>query len=992
MRKLTLLVLLAILGTSGISGLAAPADGPVNLALQAKVSASSEYSTDYAARWAIDGKVPDAEGQDDAKKAWAGNGAKEAGRGEFTLAWPQPVNVAEIVYFGRTGWSMLDTFKDYEVFLDNDPKPAARGTFALKHGPQRIGVTPPREARQVRLKFLNAHGPYNPGASEIAVYSASPSDKLLDQFANPPTPLKEKLLAGDFGFSDLIVIKRHHLSTSHVYTYHAEGFLPGGGLYVYSPATGKLRELVNAGEGEIIDADLSYDGKEILFSWKRQGRLTGRQSINMTTTQHRTDVPEEDWHIFRINVDGTGLTQITNGPSNNLSPCWLPDGGIAFMADRRPAYAYCYVSTSPMLHRMERDGSKIERLSSGILMEFTPCVLNDGRICYTRWEYVDRAAAVSHKLWAIAPDGTGAAGFWGMRVIEPGTLMQTRPIPGTTSQVMCLLTSHNGDPRGGVGIIDITKGGNAQEAIRNLTPEINIGSVLAGNGNLLLNKGPYETPFPFDGSHYLVSKGGSIELRDFDAKFPPARILVKSTDGLGCYSPIPIMPRSRPPALPRLVTGANPEPWATVFLADVYNGLEPQIKRGEIKQICVVEEIPKEAYAPLLHNNIPGASGYAANTAFGYQFPIVSCGATYAPKKIWGHADVEADGSACFKVPANRALYFEALDQAGRAVQRMRTFTHFMPGEQQGCIGCHADRNYATPTNQNAIARTKAPQLLQVPEWGDRRFHYREIVQPVLDRHCIQCHNAKKRPGGVDLSGDLTDFFNVSYEHLARKGTIGEKEPGTHGVRHYGNPRSTEGRNPYTCTIQTINGTEYTTPMIAPRTWGSTQSKLSDLVLAGHPDAAGKPRISLSDAEKRRIIAWIDLNVPYYPVATSKNFRAMGCRRVFPEQLDPVLKEVAGRRCLSCHAKGIPRDFYIRIEKPELNSFLLAPLARAAGGTGMVKKDGTISEIFKDPNDPDYQAILKAFEPTTAWLKEKGREDMPEESTKEQRGKGTKGN
>ena len=809
-------------------------------------------------------------------------------------------------------------------------------------------------------------------AAALGVESA-PSVATPPGSVQAENPLRIKLMAGEFGFHDVLLIKRHPLRTSHVYTYHAEGFAPGGGLYVYSPATGGLRELVNAGEGEILDCDLSYDGREVLFSWKRKGVLTGRQSIHQSTTQHRTDVPEEDWHIFRINIDGTGLTQITDGPSNNLSPAMLPDGGITFMADRRPAYAYCYVSTSPMLYRMERDGSRIERLSSGILMEFTPCVLNDGRICYTRWEYVDRSAVVSHKLWAINPDGTGAAGFWGMRVIEPGTIMQTRPVPGSTSQVMCLLTGHNGDPRGAVGIIDITKGGNAQAALRNLTPEIPVGSVTKGSGNGLMNKGPYENPFPFDAGHYLVSKAGSIELRDFAGTCAPVQILPKPADGMGWYSPIPVMLRFKPPVIPRQVTDETPEPFATLFVADVYNGLEPVIKRGEIKQLCVVEEIPKEAYTPLLHSGVPGThDGYAVNTCFGYQFPIISSGATYAPKKIWGYANVEADGSACFKVPANRALYFAALDQDGRALQRMRTFTHFMPGERQGCIGCHADRNYASAVPANTIARAKPTQLLQLPEWGDRRFHYRDIVQPVLDRHCVQCHHAKSRPGGVDLSGDMTDFFCVSYEHLARKGTIGEKEPGTHGVRYYGRPGSTEGRNPYTCTIQTINGTEYTTPMIAPKTWGSTQSKLSDLVLAGHPNAQGQPRVNLTNAEKRRIIAWIDLNVPYYTAATSINVKAMGCRRVYPEPAVATLAEVSKRRCATCHGKGVPADFYYRIEKPELNNFLLAPLAKSAGGTEMKGKF-----VFASTNDPDYQAILKAFEPTTQWLTEKGREDMP---------------
>ena len=63
---------------------------------------------------------------------------------------------------------------------------------------------------------------------------------------------------------------------------------------------------------------------------------------------------------------------------------------------------------------------------------------------------------------------------------------------------------------------------------------------------------------------------------------------------------------------------------ATVVLQDVYRGLQPQVRRGEVKQICVVQEIEKSTYTPLIHE-VPTGKGYAANTAFGYQFPLVSC-------------------------------------------------------------------------------------------------------------------------------------------------------------------------------------------------------------------------------------------------------------------------------------------------------------------------------------------------------------------------------
>ena len=939
---------------------------PINLARSAKVSASSTYSAEYAAPGAVDGEVPDCEGRDDARRAWCVKGDTAQGRGEFTLTWPEPVEVAEIVYFGRTGWLTADMFKDYEVYLGEGNEPTARGTFELRHGAQRIPVAPTRTTK-VRLRFLSGHGGPNPGASEIAVYDRPPTDAQLAAFTS--SPLTAPLLAGDLGFRDIVVVKRRHLSTSHVYTYHAEGFQPGGGLYVYSPATGKLRELVDAGGGMIIDADLSYDGKEILFSWKRGGH-PGEQ-INYLPAKHCTEIPEQDYQIFRIGVDGAGLKQLTDGKSNNLNPAWLPDGGIAFISDRKTAFAYCFVSTSPILHRMNRDGGEVARLSSSYLMDFTPAALDDGRILYTRWEYVDRPACPIQSLWAIRPDGTGLSGFFGNRVLDPGTFMQARPIPGT-GRVLCLMTSHNGDPRGAIGVLDVTRGGNAQAAIRNLTPEINIGAVDHATGgalagNRLVNAGPYETPYPVDARHFLVSRGGTIQLRTYDGDLRPAAVLAKAADGLGYYSPLPVMARARPPVLPPAPVARDAGPWATVFMSDVYNGLEPRVQRGEVKQVAVVEEIAKEQFAPLFHDGVPGAHGYAANTAFGFQFPLVSCGATYAPKKIWGYADVAADGSAHFTVPTGVPVYFLALDAEGRAVQRMRTFTHFQPGEVQSCVGCHADRNYATHTRpQAALAAAGRPQELRPPEWGARPFSYREIVQPVLDRHCVSCHSARDPQGGVDLAGDLTDFFNVSYEYLARKGTWGERHPEVHGIA-----AAQEGRNPWTSWIATINGTEHNILQVAPRTWGSPVSKLADLLLNGHPGPDGRKRVHVPDADRRRILAWIDLDVPYYPTSSSRNLHAMGCRRVFPVALDAELKRVSAARCAGCHPGGAPRTFYTRIEKPELNTFLLAPLARAAGGTG---RCGT--NIFATADDPDYRALLKTFEPVAAQLAADPRDDM----------------
>ncbi|MBI4601886.1 MAG: hypothetical protein HY721_07980 [Planctomycetes bacterium] len=189
----------------------------------------------------------------------------------------------------------------------------------------------------------------------------SASDEYDNAFrAEERTPaaekLAEELCSGRLGFRDLLVIQRHHLALSHVYTYHVEGYRPGGGLYVFTPGPdgGALRRLVDSAHGEIVDCDLSYDGREVVFSWKRGGQEMAQPHL-LTEEVDRRD-PDHNYQVYRINLDGSGLRRLTHLPSNNLNACWLPDGGIAFISDRKPAYAWIdlnvpYYGTSASNHR-----------------------------------------------------------------------------------------------------------------------------------------------------------------------------------------------------------------------------------------------------------------------------------------------------------------------------------------------------------------------------------------------------------------------------------------------------------------------------------------------------------------------------------------------------------------------------------------------------------------------------------------------------------------
>jgi hypothetical protein len=911
------------------------ADLPENLAQKAHIG-SWFLNSHYMAKFVADGYVPEEGSRNDQGYAWAADGNKNRHRAQIQFVWAEPVTIGEIIYYGRTAWYPSECFKDYHVLLDDIADPVTSGQLKAIHGPQRIKL-PTRQVQKLTLRFTSSYGGPNPGASEIQIFSLSPTDDQLKLLvANAPDPyfsvdrkfekdsasiqLKKDWLSDKLGFKELVVIQRQELNPTHVYTYHYEGFRAGGGLYILKPnaAGSGLRQLVDSSEGQILDCDLSYNAQKILFSWRKSAGDT--------------------YHLYTINVDGTDLQQLTDGDGYDFNACWLPDGDIVFLSTRKPAFAYCWTSPVGTLYRMSPDGENIKRISANYLNDFTPSVLNNGKIIYGRWEYVDRPAIPIQSLWTLNPDGTNLAVYYGNRVLSPATFIEPQAIPESTN-VLCTLTAHNGPCRGAIGIIDPSHGVNAQESIRNLTPEISIGRVDQGNGNQV--HGPYESPYPVNDNLFLCSRRGTILLRDYDGT--KQTVLIRPKDNMSFYNPRPLRKRNKPAAIPSALP-RDADNWATVYLQNVYNGLEPYVKRGQIKQICVVQEIEKPKATEVKYR------------AFGFQFPVVSCGATYSPKKVWGYAEVADDGSAHFKVPAGVPIYFMALDQQGRALQRMRSFTHLMPGEVQGCIGCHEPRNQ-TSRNRVRPAAMKSPvQELKPPEWGVRGFSYSRIVQPALDQHCVQCHNTLEAPQGIDLSGDETDFFNVSYETLARRGK--------------------PGQNPFTKWIPTYNGQEANILAIEPKTWGSPASKLAEVVLSGHPDERGKPRFEMDEAQRRRILAWIDLNVPYYGTSASNYYRRIGCRQMIPDDFERVFNRVTQNKCGTCHTNQagkllIPRKQWLRITNPQLNNFLLAPLAKSEGGTEACGK-----AVFKSKDDLDYQAILKTFEPLHQMLKQKPRMDM----------------
>ena len=80
-------------------------------------------------------------------------------------------------------------------------------------------------------------------------------------------------------------------------------------------------------DGTYISPDLSWDGKTIVFSW--------------SSGEAKKWSPNNRFGVFKVGVDGKGLTRLTDGNFDDFDPIWLPNGRIVFMSTRRYGFGRC---------------------------------------------------------------------------------------------------------------------------------------------------------------------------------------------------------------------------------------------------------------------------------------------------------------------------------------------------------------------------------------------------------------------------------------------------------------------------------------------------------------------------------------------------------------------------------------------------------------------------------------------------------------------------
>ncbi|MGB2822863.1 MAG: hypothetical protein WBF17_17910, partial [Phycisphaerae bacterium] len=515
---------------------------------------------------------------------------------------------------------------------------------------------------------------------------------------------------------------------------------PEGELSTFYKPPGKLL---------VCDIELHFDADRLLFSMPDSNRK---------------------WQVFEIGIQGGTPRQVTpagQGDVHNYDACYLPNGRIAYISTAALQGVPCNASVNVgMLYAMDADGANIRQLAFDQDHSYCPTVMNDGQILYLRWEYTDIPHVWGRYLFTMNPDGTVQRELYGSGEYWPNGIFYARPIPQHPTRLVGIVTGHHVGRVGELALFDPARGLNAAGGVVQRIP---------GRGKAVepliedkLTEGSWPKflhPWPLSAKYFLVSAKPTpndlwgIYLVDvFDNM-----TLVRELEGCALMEPVPLLARPRPPVIPDRIEPNRRD--AIMYLEDVYaGGGLAGVPRGAVKQLRLYTyHFGYQRIAGINHN--------------------VGTDGPWEPKRVLGTVPLQPDGSAMFRVPANTPISIQPLDANGRALQLMRSWATAMPGEFLACVGCHERRTDAV-TNRGALAARRPPAEIEPWHGPVRGFSFTREVQPVLDRHCVACHNGEK-VSGTFFSGKrfLTPFLPDLRRDQGRLIAFKNRDPRPHEVR-----------------------------------------------------------------------------------------------------------------------------------------------------------------------------------------------------------------
>lgn len=915
-----ILTVFVLLETHGVQ-----ADQPANPSL---VAVSSIHSDPYRPEFAVDGR---------SDTRWASRGFRSSGEWiQLDLGESLPIDGLTI------RWERAHA-SQYQVQLSDDGQQWTT-VHEQRHGQGGVekieGIN--GKGRYVRI-FCLKPGPFG----LVSIWELEFADRQVAQVLRyrqrklaEDRRHREREAAGDMlaqlkeaGVEEIVFALRQPGKDGHWYanfSYYADDenrltYGNGGKLVRMNVFTGRIQTLLEDPLGAVRDPVVHYDGKTILFSYRPGGT--------------------EYYHLYEIQADGSGLRQITDGPFDDIEPCYLPDDRIIFVSSRCQRWVNCWLTKVAVLHRCRRDGSELRALSANLEHENTPWPLPDGRIVYQRWEYVDRSQVDYHHLWTANPDGTAQMVFYGN--LHPSTVMiDAKPIPQTDNVVAIFSPGHGRREHDGkITIVEPSFGPDDPGGAREITKEAN-----------------YRDPWAFSEQLFMASQGTRIVLLNDQGRQLEIYHLSPEEEaaGLQCHEPRPLIVRQREQVIPdrsddRRMTG-------TLILADVHQGRNMEgVKPGEIKKLLVIESLPK----PI---NFTGG------------MDPLTYGGSFTLERVVGTVPVEPDGSAYMELPALRSLFFVALDENDLSVKRMQSFLTVQPGEVTGCIGCHEQRTRSIVIDRKFMALSRPPSRVEPIDDCPDVFDFPRDIQPILDALCVDCHGYEKTEhggpyaGNVVLTGDHGPMFSHAY---------------------------------FTMTVHKLfsDGRNLAKSNYPPRSLGSSASRILKMVDGSHYGV----RASEHQKKMLRLWIEVGAPYPgtYAALGCGSIGGYLQNQLVNTDTDWPTTRaaaEVIDRRCASCHKKEqvlprslsdergvsfwrfdlddprlkLSRHIVFNLSRPEKSLLLLAPLRKEAGGFQLCRdSNGEQAVIFADRQDPDYLKLLAMVEAGRQNLLQIKRFDMP---------------
>lgn len=620
------------------------------------------------------------------------------------------------------------------------------------------------------------------------------------------------------------------------------GFIPGGSLCLLELQGDQCqtRTLVDAPQGMIRDPEVSFDGKRLLFAWRKSA--------------------SDDLHLYEYELANGRTRQLTVGAGfADYQGKYLPDDGIVFSSTRCAQTCDCIDIDVSNIYRCHADGSEIRRLGFDQVSTCFPTVLNDGRILYTRWEYQDRGQIFPQPLFAMNPDGTAQVGFYGNNSWFPTAIHHARAIPGT-QKLMAILTGHHTTQTGELALIDPAQGREEASGVMCVAPPRRPAAVRV---DVYGQQGDrFQYPYAFDENEYLAGLSPRYlgRMGVYYVRRDGSRELLTADSGRPCTQPVPLVARQRPPAIPNRVD--DQKTTGLVHLQDVYYGPGlAGIARGTIKRLRVIALEYRVASIGMGQTNGPAGGVWNVRTP-------VAINGTWDVKRVLGEVPVADDGSACFEAPARTPLYFQALDERGFMVQSMRSWTVLQPGETVSCVGCHEGKNAApgVSSGRGDFARRARVQRLP-PAESVPGFSFIRQVQPILDQHCVSCHHERRYAGPEDDARPAVAAKGQS--PLSLLGRV-ETEPDT--GRQWSDAyvglirahRSHSIRVGQTVVLMAWPGrlVNWISPqsvpeMLPPYSAGAARSGLIEMLQKDHEG------MRLEPDELKTLALWIDLGIPY---------------------------------------------------------------------------------------------------------------------------------